>query len=373
MADREPPWSDSDGAVCYGPRGLPPITIGWDSIAHAARCLTIPDGDKAGDPWILTPEQMHWWLWFFALDHEDEGVRRGKKARWLFRRSLMRRLKGGGKDPLLALTASEHLIGPVKPVWSNGQWIGVRHHMPWIQLAAVTKEQTRTTTLLFPGMFPERTLHEYRVDIAKTVVYAPSETGALGGIEALTASPLAAEGPRPLLVGVNEPQNWFGPNGGHDMYKVLRRNAAKVGGRLVEFGNAHQPGQDSVMERSYNAYLKWRTGTTSKPLRLLYNAREASPETRLDDPASLRRGLQQAAGDAFWIDYDDVETEFSSRNTPPAEARPASPPTPPGRGANTPGRPALPGSAQTATRLCPPPKPPTIPTKAPAPSRASTS
>lgn len=314
--DLEPPWVDTRyGSVCYGPRGVPALTIGPQMIEWGMSWLTIPDGELAGQPWVPTPEQARFICWFHAL---DSVAARRRRARWVYRRAALRRLKGGGKDPLAAYLGIQHLVGPSVPVWDaqQGRFIGVPHKAPWVQIAAVSSTQTQNTTSLFPGMLPERTRRKFRLTVAQTMIQAPR-----GRIVSLTSNPLSAEGPRPNLGIVNEPQNWFKSNGGHALYAVMRRNAAKVGGRLLEIGNAPENGAGSVSERTERAYNAWRAGKTTGDIRLLYDSREAPPESRLDDLVLRRAGLRAAAGDAWWIDPEDIDTEIGSPDITPSESR----------------------------------------------------
>jgi hypothetical protein len=314
--DLEPPWVDTRyGSICYGPQGLPALTIGPQQIEWGMTHLTIPNGELVGQPWVPTYEQARFICWWNAL---DPTAARRRRPRWLYRRAALRRLKGGGKDPLAAYLCLQNLIGPSVPVWDaqQGRFVGVPHRSPWIQVAAVSQSQTRTTGTLFSGMLPARTRRKFRLTVAATIVHSP-----LGRIESMTSSPLAAEGPRPNLSVVVEPQNWFESNGGHAMYAVMRRNAAKVGGRLLEIGNAPEQGADSVSERTERAYNAWRAGKATSPLRLLYDSREAPPEARLDDLVLRRAGLRAAIGDAWWIDPEDIETEIGSLDVTPSQSR----------------------------------------------------
>lgn len=310
--DLEPPWTDSRyGSTCYGPRGLPPLSIGAQVITWGMTHLTIPDGDLAGHPWVPTLEQMRFIMWFFALDPASR-----RRARWLYRRAVLQRMKGAGKDPLAAYLCLVHLVGPSVPTLVDGEWVGVPHRSPWVQIAAVSQSQTRNTGTLFAGMLPERTRRKFGLTVAATIVHAPR-----GRIEAVTTSPLSAEGPRLNFAVANEPQNWMQGNNGHAQNAVMRRNLAKYKGRMLYVGNSYQPGEDSVLEKLRKAYDTWRAGKTVGNIRMLYDSREAPPESRLDDPVLLRAGLRAARGDAFWLDFEDIESEVFSPDVTPAEAR----------------------------------------------------
>jgi hypothetical protein len=201
-----------------------------------------------------------------------------------------------------------------------GEPVAIPHPNPWIQIAAVNLAQTRTTMTLIPGMLAPAAISTYGIDLGKEVIY--SRTG--GQIQAVTSSPLALEGGRPSLFVANETQHWLSNNDGHAMARVGRRNLAKSrdgSARLVEITNAHEPGIDSVAERSFEAYQAIAEGRT-RGRGLLYDSREAPPETILSDPASLRAGLRAAYGDSTWADLDRLTEEIYDRPEHPTVGGP---------------------------------------------------
>jgi hypothetical protein len=330
LVDLEPPWTDEQyGSLCYGPRGAHPVSLGRHLIKWGATWLTLPDGRHAGDPWLPTREQARFVINYFALepgwtpytpcdaDCDPTCDPEYDHARWVYHRGVLRRMKGAGKDPLAAYLCFCHLLGPVVPTWDDhyGRWVGTRHGSPLVQIAAVAQFQTRNTGLLFNGMLPERTRAEYAIDVQSTVVTIPQ-----GRLESLTASPLAAEGPRVTFAVINEPQNWIEQL--HlAMAAVMRRNSAKVGGRTLEIGNAHQPGQESVSEQTERAYNDWRAGKLITNPRILFDNRTAQPNCRLDDLDLLRAGLVQARGDSIWVKVTDVRTAMAATDATPTQSR----------------------------------------------------
>ena len=75
-----PTWlSDSNGWV------LPEKTLGWELAAWCNTYLANPNDPE--EPWEFTPEQLRFFLWWYAVDE------RGKPA---FRKGVLQRLKGWG-------------------------------------------------------------------------------------------------------------------------------------------------------------------------------------------------------------------------------------------------------------------------------------
>ena len=245
----------------------------------------------------------------------------GRLGRFVYRRAVIRRAKGWGKDPLAAALACVEFLGPcrVGELRRDGDPVAVAHPSPWVHIAAVNQDQTTNTMSLIPGMLAPAAVTHYRLDIGKDVIYS----AAGGRIQAVTSSPHALEGGRPTPGDRWGTQHWQANNAGHKMARVIRRNLGKSrdgAARLVELTNAHEPGLDSVAEHSYDA---WRAMVERRTPRrgLLYDSREAPPTVDLADRASLRAGLAAAYGDSTWVDLDRLIEEIYDPNTPPSEAR----------------------------------------------------
>ncbi len=290
-------------------------------LAWTAEWLVQPDGSRAGDMWTYTPEQVRIVLRWYQIDEAGAFVHR---------RGVLRRMKGWGKDPFLASLAAVELMGPCRfGGWdAKGFPIAVPHPAPWIQVAAVSKDQTRNTMTLFPGLLPNRTISAFRVDPGKEIIYAGN-----GRIEAVTSSPRALEGGRPSLIIANETHHWIASNDGIAMADAIRRNAAKSrdgAARMMEITNAHLPDEGSVAEQTY---LAAKTADYQLP-GVYYDSVEAPLLTRtlpnneqeiisladIDDD-TLRQLLEGCRGDSVWLNVpglvqtirDPVETEGQSR------------------------------------------------------------
>ena len=137
----------------------------------------------------------------------------------------------------------------------------------------------------------------------------------MGQIEAVTSSPRALEGKRTTLTILNESQDWVRSNDGHAMAAAIRRNLAKSNdgsARSVEICNAHLPGEDSVAERTFEA---WRLAGGDVP-GLCYDSLEAPPVADLHDLDAVRAGLLAARGDSHWLDVDRLAAEIADPVTP---------------------------------------------------------
>ena len=317
-----PVWqTDDDGKFI-----LPKFTLGWGVINWMFKNLLTPGGPHAGKPFMPTLEQARFIVWWYAVD---------KNGRFAYRQGVLRRMKGWGKDPIVGALALAELCGPVEfsHFDEDGNAVGKPKYDPWVQIAAVSQDQTRNTFTLFPGLVSPEFKAEHKLELNKTVVY----DGRGKMIEGVTSSPLALEGKRPTFVVMNETQWWVETNDGHAMKDVIDGNVTKSAYgscRSLSICNAHVPGQDSVGEIDWDYYQKVQAGTEIDT-GLLYDALEAPSDTPLseipsfkEDPEGfelgvqkLREGLTIARGDADWLDIDMiVESCLDSRN-PVSESR----------------------------------------------------
>lgn len=293
--------------VLVGPEGWPERTLFFEIAEWCYDWLRQPDGPDAGRPWQFTDEQARYAAWWYAID---------RAGRWLFRRGTIRLMKGAGKDPMGAVFAAVDFAGPCR--WDGRR--AVTHTAPWVQIVAVSRDQTRTTMRLFPGLFSPQAQQRYNIEIFKGIIYG---RGGQAIIESVYSSPLALEGGRTTLTIRNEIQNWNSSNDGHAMSEVIDGNLAKSrdgAARALSLCNAHVPGEDSVGEREWDAWQAIEQGRTRKR-DVLYIAREAPPQTRLNDEDSLRGGLVAARGDSIWLDVDRLVAEIWDPRTSPSAAR----------------------------------------------------
>jgi phage terminase large subunit-like protein len=304
---------------------LPIRTLGWAIIDWMTTHLKAPDGDD-DEPFMPTFEQARFLLWWYAVDFT---------GRYAYRSGVLRRMKGWGKDPLVAAMSLAELSGPVAFSHFNAdhQPIGKPRPAAWIQVAAVSQDQTDNTFGMFPQLARPDAIKKYGWEILKTRVHAK------GGrrIEAVTSSPKSLEGKRPTFVILNEIQWWVEANEGHAMYNVVNGNVVKrvgVGSRYLAICNAHVPGQDSVGERMYDTYRAVEAGT-AVDTKLLYDSLEAPADTpvseipsELEDPEGfekglqmLREGLEVARGDSTWLDIQGIVESILDINNPISESR----------------------------------------------------
>lgn len=297
----------------------PNRTLGWAALSWATEWLTQPDGPNAGETWRYTPEQVRIILRWYEINSRGDFVNR---------RGVIRRMKGWGKDPFLASIAAIEACGPCRfSHWRNGTPIAMPVSAPWIQIAAVSKDQTRNTMTLFPGMFSKEAISEFGIDMGKEIIYVRNGRGR---IEAVTSSPRALEGGRPTLVILNETHHWIRSNEGTAMAEGIRRNLGKSrdgSARSMEITNAHLPGEGSVAEASYEAWRK----SGGQESGVYYDSLESSlikdVDETIEDPDDktaeyarwineIKQGIVVARGDSTWVSEDRLADEIADPVTP---------------------------------------------------------
>lgn len=309
-------WSPESGWL------LPQITLGWDVLAWAGMWLT-----HRGKPWAYTMEQARFLLHFYALTDGDTPD-------FVSHSAVLQRLKGWGKDPLAATLAPVEMVGPVRfSHWDGDRPVGRDEPAAWVQLVAVSQTQTQNTMKLMPGLIPRETRNYYGFQIGRLSMWALGDTRQT---EAVTSSPLALEGGRPSLIVRNETQNWNSSNGGHEMNGVLEGNAAKsevdAPARMLDICNAHRPGEDSVGERTRDAWEGTQGDREAaeeheRPrfmdFGLLYDSLEAPPEAPLTVEA-IPDVVAAIRGDATWLDTRKggrIMKSILNPANPPSESR----------------------------------------------------
>lgn len=289
------------------PEGLPKFTLGYEALAWAAKYLRHPNGLRAGKAWQFTREQARYVLWFYALD---------ENARWLFHHGARRLAKGSGKSPFAAVMALIELLAPVRfDHWDPdvpGGVVGKPVSMPWVQIAAVSLDQTENTMRMVRAMASPANapaLHrDYSLDVGKTQIFVQPE----GKLEVITSSAATAEGAESTFVIGDELEHWTPSNGGAELHATLMDNLSKSGSRMLETLNAWKPGINSAGESTFNDWVLQETGRSKNESRILYDARQAPHDTELGDADSLRSALEWVYADCPWSDIDAIMTRIWS-------------------------------------------------------------
>lgn len=264
-------------------------TLGYYVLDWMMQNLAQPGRDD-GEPFIPTAEQAEFLLRYYEV-HPLTGKR-------IIHRALLSRPRGWGKSPFVgAIALTEACADVVADGFdSYGEPIGRPWHSirtPLVRIAAVTEQQTDNTWIPLLEMARGRSLStDYGLECLDTVIYLPR-----GEVSPITSSATSTKGDPACFASLDQTEEWTATNGGVRLAKVMRFNAAKLGGSLIETPNAYTPGVGSVAEKSaadYQAIIDGR----SRARGILADHREAPPETDMTDEQSLVAGLRYAYGDS---------------------------------------------------------------------------
>ncbi|MFD7677524.1 terminase [Streptomyces sp. NPDC060187] len=296
-----PTWQrDSMGAWV-----LPKRTLGWQIAGWAAEYLQAENGG----PWKFTREQLRFVLHWYAVD---------ENGRFINRKGVLQRMKGWGKDPLLAVLCLVELVGPSRfSHWDEaGEPVGIPHPRAWVQVTAVNQSQTTNTMALIPSLMTDHFKSKYGVKDGAVLIRA---NGGKCRLEAVTSSYRALEGKRTTFTLLNETHHWVSGNNGHKMYETIDGNATKQDSRYLAITNAYLPGEDSVAERMRESFNKILEGRMAD-IGFMYDSIEAHPKTPLTALA-LRIVIPKIRGDAVWLNVDSIIQSVMDATIAPSRSR----------------------------------------------------
>lgn len=278
------PWKPSE------PGEVP--TLGWYVLDWMNELLARPAVDEY-EPFSPYREQEDFILRWYEIDPLT--------GRFVYGRGLLGRPRGWGKSPILGgLCIVEGLADVLFDGWdADGQpvgrpWRTVR--TPMVHVAAVSEDQTKNTWQPMIEMLHEDApIHRAYPGIEPfdTVVNLPR-----GKIEKRTSSGRTVKGAPTTFAVLDQTEEWVPSNGGPALAQKIRTNTAKNGGRTIESPNAYIPGENSVAEKSAETATAARDGRTKLDQPILWDHREAPPETDIGDRESLVHGLRVSYGDS---------------------------------------------------------------------------
>ena len=271
----------------------PELTLGWLIADWAEAYLRVPGGVQYGEPLRLTGWQLRALADWYAID---------RVGRPLYRRGQVRKAKGTGKSPWAGVPCLAELCGPVVFDGLNaaGEPVGKPRPAPWVQIAAVSEEQTGNTYSAVRAMLAGSPLiDEAGIDLGLTRVLL---RGRPGKLEMVTASAGSREGQPVTFVLGDETHLWTRTNGGRKLYATLRRNASKMGTRVLTTTNAWVPGDESVAEQIEAAAV------TTAGL-MIYGPQYEAHVDDVQDRDKLAAGVAFTYRDAPWVDQERIVTD----------------------------------------------------------------
>lgn len=308
------------------PATIPRYSLGWGALKWGMKYLRQPDGDRSGERWEFTESQVRFILWWYALSETGQ---------WVYSHGVRRLPKGSGKSPFAAVMSLIEMCAPVRfSHWDdNHDPVGKPVGMPLVQIAATAQDQGMINTMRMVRALivatrqdgtidhtkKSRLITDYGLDVSKTLIYKPGG----GQLHVITSSAAAAEGALTTFGICDQTEAWVKSNGGHDLFQVMDRNAAKSKSRLIQTANSWKPGMDSVAEQTFDAWVAEQDGQTLGTAKTLMDIRMAPPDAvqyfcrqcgartckhndKQIDRDALVRGVSEAYGDCHWVDPEDI-------------------------------------------------------------------
>jgi len=293
------------------PEGIPELTLGWEGIHFATKYFRQPDGPNAGQRWEFIESQVRFILWWYSLSEQ---------GRWNYYHGVRRYPKGAGKSPFAAVMSMIELLAPVRLDHFDdrvlGGCVGRKVAMPLVQIGATSHDQANINTMrMVRALLPKgsRMLKDFDIEPGKTIFHVPGG----GQLMVITSSPTTEEGALTTFAILDQTESFTTSNGGVDLAEVMDRNVGKSGSRIIETSNAWEPGQETVAETTFDAWVAQEEGRLKGKGKILYDSRTAPPDVDFDDIVSIRKAVEFAYGDAYWADVEDiVENRILSPRTP---------------------------------------------------------
>lgn len=202
----------------------------------------------------------------------------------------------------------------------DGEAVGKPHPSPSIIIAAVSETQAKTTLKQGRWLFSKAMIAEFGLDVGQVAITA---LGGRADITVVSASFRSAEG-RPTSFAIeNEVQHWVKGNNGVDLAETIDGNIAKGSyglSRKLMISNAYEPGEDSVLERTREAYFKSEEYKAAHPSErvgagIYYDSLEADPGVPMT-PSALREVLPEIRGDSVWLDEESFLSSAMKTSRP---------------------------------------------------------
>ena len=259
----------------------------------------LPDPADHRRPLRLTDGQLDFMHSWYTLD---------AAGRFAYRRGALQQAKGWGKSPLAAFLAIAELCGPVRADGST--WAD-----PLVQIAALSEDQADSNVFALARELlaanDGQAANVLGIDVGRTRFYLKGRPGKL---EAVTADAGSREGQRVTFAVLDESHLWTRRNGGLAIARTIRRNAAKVGGRVLECSNAPELGLGSVAEATLSDAERGEPG-----ILLVASRPPKAPDAEMTDEELLEL-VAHVYRDAPWVDRRRILAEVHDTATPWDEA-----------------------------------------------------
>lgn len=261
-------------------------------------------GDVQGEPLELDDEYRAF-IWRAYELYPKGHARAGRRV---YQRAFLSRPKGRAKSELAGAIACVEALGPVRfDGWDRyGRPVGKPITSPYVRCFATEEGQAGNTFDNCYFMLSNGSaIDEYPgLDVGLTRINLPGG----GSIEAVTASARSKDGGKDTFDVFDETHLWTTPEL-HRLHATVTRNLSKrqiADGWALETSTMYGLGEGSVAEATHS-YAQTAPGAA-----LLFDHKEAPPDTDIEDDDSLRAALKHVYGPAAaWMNIEGIiQNEF---------------------------------------------------------------
>ena len=225
-------------------------SLGWSVGEWIEAHCVIPDGEQAGQPYLLTDE-----MWTFLVKHYRlrlDAREAEWQTAWQYTRSMLVRPQKWGKSPFAGAAICAEAVGDV--VFAGWDADGEPVGRPWptaiIQVTASTEDQTDNIYKALRPMIDNGPLNDLIPDTGETRINLPGS----GWIEPVTSKALSRLGARVTFVPQDEPGTWPGGSQLERMADTQYRGLAGTGGRAMLITNGWDLAENSVAQQLAEAH-----------------------------------------------------------------------------------------------------------------------
>lgn len=309
------PWRGPDEHLAFPSLG--PQVVDWIEtyLCHGP-------GDVQGTPIELDDELYEFVVRCYRLDPET--------GRRVYRRAFLSRPKGRAKSELAGMLVCAEALGPVRcDGWdAKGDPVGRAVRSPFIRCLATEEGQSGNTfdnvAVMMDHLAAEHGSEFPAIDLGRSTQTSTRIYLSGGGeIVPSTASSAAKDGGKETFAVFDETHLYLLPEL-HRMHETVRRNLRK---RLaaepwaLETSTMYAPGEESVAEKTHE-YAQAIAEGRVREKGLLFDHKQAPPDTDMADRDSLLAGLRHVYGPASeWMDLEGIVAEIWDPQSDVANSR----------------------------------------------------
>jgi hypothetical protein len=295
-------------------------SLGWAVAEWIEAHCVVPDREDAGEPFVLSDEQLAFLVHHYRLKPEATEAR--WQTAWQYTRSLLVKPQKWGKAPITSAMICAEAVGDV--LFAGWDAYGEPVARPWptpiIQVTAYSEDQTDNIWKVLLPMIQMGPLADIIPDTGETRINLPGQ----GWVEPVTSKALSRLGARITFAPQDEVGTWVSPNMRY-LADTQYRGLSGTGGRSMLTTNAWDLAENSVAQQiAEGGESTDYVDHVQAPENLSYaNKRERHKIHEIvygDSALKINRSGERVSG---WVDLERIEIDAAklARKDPNQAAR----------------------------------------------------